>query len=63
MILAFGLPHFGQTSRWGAVTFGVLLRFWRRSVGIDSECISVVLIICQSQSALSAICTVLVRTG
>ena len=41
MIRAFGLPHLGQTSRWGAAIFGVLLRFWRRSVGIDSGCIGV----------------------
>jgi hypothetical protein len=42
---AFGLPHFGQTSRCGTVIFGVLLRFWRRSAGIDSGCIGVLLII------------------
>ena len=41
MIRALGLPHLGQTSRWGAAIFGVLLRFWRRSVGIDSGCIGV----------------------
>jgi len=32
IIRAFGLPHFGQTSRWGAGTLGVLVRFGRRSV-------------------------------
>ena len=42
---AFGLPHFGQTSRCGTVILGVLLRFWRRSAGIDSGCIGVLLII------------------
>ena len=41
MIRALGLPHFGQTSRCGAAILGVLLRFWRRSVGIDSGCIGV----------------------
>src|SRR6185503_6048198 len=42
---AFGLPHFGQTSRCGTVILGVLLRFWRRSAGIVSGCIGVLLII------------------
>jgi hypothetical protein len=45
MMRAFGLPHFGQTSRCGTVIFGVLLRFWRRSAGIDSGCIGLLLII------------------
>ncbi len=31
MIRAFGLPHFGQTSRWGVGTLTALRGFGRRS--------------------------------
>jgi len=30
MIRAFGLPHFGQTSRWGLGTFDTALRTFGR---------------------------------
>ena len=49
MMRAFGLPHFGQTSRWGAGTFGVLLRLGRRSAWMESGCIGVPPIISKSR--------------
>lgn len=55
MIRAFGLPHFGQTSRWGAGTLGVLLRFWRRSAWMVSGCIDVPPIISKSRGCVRRI--------
>ena len=57
MIRALGLPHFGQTSRWGAGTLGVL-RFWRRSVWMESGCIGVLPIISNQE----ATCGFILRT-
>ena len=56
MILALGLPHFGQTSRWGAGTFGVLLRLGRRSAWMESGCIGVPPIISKSRCRVRRIC-------
>jgi hypothetical protein len=36
MIRAFGLPHFGQTSRWGLGTLETALRLFGRRSGWDS---------------------------
>ncbi len=36
MIRAFGLPHFGQTSRWGLGTLETALRLFKRRLGSDS---------------------------
>lgn len=55
MIRALGLPHFGQTSRWGAGTLGVL-RFWRRSVWMESGCIGVLPIISNHGVACGSFC-------
>ena len=55
MIRALGLPHFGQTSRWGAGTLGVL-RFWRRSVWMESGCIGVLSIISNHGVACGSFC-------
>ena len=55
MIRALGLPHFGQTSRWGAGTLGVL-RFWRRSVWMESGCIGVLPIISNQGVACGSFC-------
>jgi hypothetical protein len=52
MIRAFGLPHFGQTSRWGAGTLGVLLRFGRRSAWMVSGCIGIPPIISKSRDCV-----------
>jgi hypothetical protein len=56
MIRALGLPHFGQTSRWGAGTLGVL-RFWRRSVWMESGCIGVLPIISNHGAVCGSFCT------
>lgn len=55
MIRALGLPHFGQTSRWGAGTLGVL-RFWRRSVWMESGCIDVPPIISNQGATCGSFC-------
>jgi hypothetical protein len=55
MIRALGLPHFGQTSRWGAGTLGVL-RFWRRSVWMESGCIGLPPIISNQEATCGSFC-------
>jgi hypothetical protein len=57
MIRALGLPHFGQTSRCGAGTFGVLLRLGRRSAWMESDCIGVSPMISNHGTVCRGICT------